>query len=292
MTELTPVKIRISGFQSLADVEIEVHGFTCVTGPSNIGKSAIIRAISGSLLNSPVTGMVRKGEKHCTVSVEAEGWGYKWEKGEKGINRYWMPGSDKPLDKVGAGQIDEVANMGFQSVRIGNKVVQPWFAHQFEPLFLMNQSGPAITDFISEVSRLKVLQDAVIINARGRRRALDKAKLHEESVTELQGKDAAVGQLDNLLKVEKDLEAQLASLQEWEGRARRGQEFAEAMDRTALAGWFLDRLPIDKRVTFYSRYGEWFATACALALVAAIAWPAGIGLIRRRRARRQRKATA
>jgi hypothetical protein len=35
------------------------------------------------------------------------------------------------------------------------------------------------------------------------------------------------------------------------------------MNRTALAGWFVDRLPIDDRVTFYSRHGEWFANGCA-----------------------------
>ena len=239
MGELTPVKIRIKNFQSLKDVEIEVHGFTCITGPTNIGKSAVIRAISGSLLNSPVTGMVRKGEKNCTVTIEAEGWGYTWEKGERGINRYWMPGADKPLDKVGAGQIDEVVDMGFPSVRVGSRTVQPWFAHQFEQLFLMRESGPAITDFISEVSRLKVLQDAVIINARGKRRATDKAKLHLESVEALREKEEAVSQLDSLLRVEEDLDAQLSSLQEWEERRRRGQELVDSMDRTAECIRFL-----------------------------------------------------
>jgi hypothetical protein len=50
-----------------------------------------------------------------------------------------------------------------------------------------------------------------------------------------------------------------------------------------MAGWFLDRLPIDKRVSFYSRHGEWFADGCAAVFVAALLWPLGLRLVRRRR---------
>ena len=49
-----------------------------------------------------------------------------------------------------------------------------------------------------------------------------------------------------------------------------------------MAGWFLDRLPIDKRVTFYSRHGEWFADGCAVLFAAALVWPLGTRLVRRR----------
>jgi apolipoprotein N-acyltransferase len=49
-----------------------------------------------------------------------------------------------------------------------------------------------------------------------------------------------------------------------------------------MAGWFLDRLPIDKRVTFYSRHGEWFADSCAVLFVAALVWPLATRLVARR----------
>lgn len=44
--KIKPVKVSIKNFQSVSDIEFEIHGFTCITGPTNIGKSAIIRAIS------------------------------------------------------------------------------------------------------------------------------------------------------------------------------------------------------------------------------------------------------
>ena len=35
-----------------------------------------------------------------------------------------------------------------------------------------------------------------------------------------------------------------------------------AMDRTGMAGWFADKMPIDKRVTFFSKYGQWLDFCC------------------------------
>jgi apolipoprotein N-acyltransferase len=42
---------------------------------------------------------------------------------------------------------------------------------------------------------------------------------------------------------------------------------ADAMKRTGIAGWFTDKMPIDKRVTFFSRHGQWLDNCCTLCLV-------------------------
>jgi len=55
---------------------------------------------------------------------------------------------------------------------------------------------------------------------------------------------------------------------------------SEAMKRQGMAGWFVDELPIDKRVTWFSRYGQWLDLGCALCLAAAITVPAAAGFIR------------
>jgi apolipoprotein N-acyltransferase len=54
------------------------------------------------------------------------------------------------------------------------------------------------------------------------------------------------------------------------------------MRRTGLSGWFLEKMPIDSRVTFYSRHGQWLDTGCAVAFVTVLIVPAVIGLARRR----------
>ena len=64
---------------------------------------------------------------------------------------------------------------------------------------------------------------------------------------------------------------------------------ARAMDRTGMAGWFADKMPIDTRVTFYSRHGQWLDTGCAIAFGAVVILPGGAGLIRRRRRHAKKK---
>jgi len=45
---------------------------------------------------------------------------------------------------------------------------------------------------------------------------------------------------------------------------------ATAMERKGLAGWFADKMPIDRRVTFFSNYGQWLDFSCAACLVSLI----------------------
>ncbi len=95
--------------------------------------------------------------------------------------------------------------------------------------------------------------------------------------------------VENRLAVIRSVNTGISCLIESTGRIRDGYLAAsdqfptEAMDRTAMTGWSLDRLPIDKRVTFYSRHGEWLANGCAIAAAVAVAWPLAIRLVRRRK---------
>lgn len=41
----------------------------------------------------------------------------------------------------------------------------------------------------------------------------------------------------------------------------------QAMARTGMTGWFVDRVPIDKRNTVFSRYGQWLDFCCAACFV-------------------------
>ena len=56
-----------------------------------------------------------------------------------------------------------------------------------------------------------------------------------------------------------------------------------AMARQGMAGWFVDQMPIDKRATFFSKYGQWLDFCCALCLISLIIVPSLAGLVRTRR---------
>ena len=44
----------------------------------------------------------------------------------------------------------------------------------------------------------------------------------------------------------------------------------ETMKRTGVEGWFIDRIPIDKRITFFSKYGEWLDIFCEICVLSMI----------------------
>jgi hypothetical protein len=237
-----PISVRIQNFQSIADVSFVVDGFTCIVGKTNIGKSATIRAISGALLNSPVTGDVRKSAKFCSVSLQSKDWGFRWEKGASGGGVYYINGIDKPLDKIGQGQIDVISKMGFNSVEIGDHTTQAWFASQFDTVFLLNETGPSVTDFISGVSRLTILQDAIIYSMRNKKKHLDEVKIREGSINKLKKKEASVAGVDRLIELKKDLVDQAESINRYEEKILSIEKHKDHIEKNSVAVKDLEKI--------------------------------------------------
>ena len=208
---LKPVHIHIRNFQSIEDVELEVRGLTVITGKTNIGKSAIVRSISSAIMNNSVIGMVRKGASFASVDIRSDDYSFRWEKGEKGVNRYLL--GDRILDKVGAKPIDEIIKMGFGSVRVGSEDIYPWLASQFFPIFLLDKTGSQVTEFISEVSRLNVLQDATTLSNRKKKRLNDTSGIKEAELKKLRSKKAHFGGIQDIKSLHDDISEQIKSIE-------------------------------------------------------------------------------
>ncbi len=103
--------------------------------------------------------------------------------------------------------------------------------------------------------------------------------------------------VENRLPVLRSVNTGISCLIDSSGRIRNtpiawSEEFPiPPMQRTGMAGWFLEKMPIDNRVTFYSRHGQWLDTGCAAVFVAVLIVPAFVGLARRR-ARRSAQTSA
>lgn len=67
---------------------------------------------------------------------------------------------------------------------------------------------------------------------------------------------------------------------------------AQAMSRTGITGWFVDEMPIDKRISIYSRFGPWLDNACAVAFAALLTWCLVASLAARRKAKASRPKPA
>ncbi|MBN1807227.1 MAG: apolipoprotein N-acyltransferase [Sedimentisphaerales bacterium] len=55
----------------------------------------------------------------------------------------------------------------------------------------------------------------------------------------------------------------------------------DAMSRMGMPGWMLDRIYIDKRTTFFSKYGQWLGVCCELCLILPIIVPLSVRYYRK-----------
>lgn len=235
------IDIEVKGFQSIECACIKVEGFSALVGRSNIGKSAFVRAVRSALTNPAGTSFVRHGVgcarqtrkngKSCkcssSVHIQTSGLDLLWEKGDS-INRYTFNG--QIYDKPGQGVPDFLAESGFAPVKAGDKTGSIQVADQFFPIFLLDQSGPAIAEAISDVSRLDQINAATRLADKDRREAVAKRKVREGDVKELEGSLSSFDGFDTALQSLQEADEGFQALVRVQGKVQQLGRFLDAME--------------------------------------------------------------
>ena len=77
--------------------------------------------------------------------------------------------------------------------------------------------------------------------------------------------------VENRLAILRSVNTGISCLIDSAGRIRNGFIVGDlpvgATDRTGMAGWFIDRIPIDNRATIFSKYGEWLDFCCEVCVI-------------------------
>jgi hypothetical protein len=216
------VRIEIHNFQSIAKEVVEVDGFSAVVGRSNIGKSAVVRAVKSALTGPPSEALVRHGEDcqrilkgnkkcqcFCSVRIQAEGLDLLWEKGDN-VNRYVYNGVEHTV--VGKGTPDFLAD-GFGPVKLGDDKEVLQVSEQFSPIFILNKSGTVVADVLSDVAKLDQINTAIRLVERDRKEASSTRKVREKDVKDLEvqlegyeGLDGVVSRVHALEKLDREVE--------------------------------------------------------------------------------------
>jgi hypothetical protein len=193
------IRVEVKNFQSIAQETVEISGFSVVVGRSNIGKSALVRAVKAALTGAPADHYVRhsvdcqravKGAKtckcFCSVRIVAEGFDLLWEKGDA-VNRYVFNGTEHTV--VGRGT-PEFLGAALAPVYIGGDSTPTLLqvADQFRPLFILDRSGTAVADVLSDVAKLDEINDAARAAEKDRRECASARKLREKDLKELDRK--------------------------------------------------------------------------------------------------------
>lgn len=188
------IDLVIKGFQSIEEVSFTIDGFTALVGRSNIGKSAVVRAIQSALTNALGTDFVRHGVRcsrrtrgtkkcrcQCSVHIQTEGLDLLWEKGDE-INQYTYNG--QLFSRVDRGVPDFLLK-DFSLVKVGDRRLLLQVADQSEPIFLLNQSGNVVADVLSDVAKLDDINAAMSLVEKDRREFNSVLKVREKDILSL-----------------------------------------------------------------------------------------------------------
>lgn len=209
------VRIEIRNFQSIAHIVLEVDGFSALVGRSNIGKSAVVRAIKAALTGAPVDGYVRhsldcqritKGAKSCkcfcSVHIKSDDLDLLWEKGDS-VNQYHYNGSNYTV--VGRGTPDFLAQ-NFAPVKIGDEKEIIQVSDQFRPIFILDRSGTVVADVLSDVAKLDQINEATHSAEKDRKETASTRKVREQDVLSIQSSLLFYDGLDKIADQVVDLE--------------------------------------------------------------------------------------
>lgn len=161
--------VEIQDFQSIKKGKVTISsGLNIVTGPTNRGKSAIIRAIDGSIFNKLSDDLVRVGTSIAGVTISNGDHTMICCRNAKGKNEktaYQFDGGTVQR-KVGRSQLPEVKDMfGVSDIRLKNDIlIKLNFWYQNDKPFLMDKTPGQLYEFFTLSSAdkyVKVLKQMV-----------------------------------------------------------------------------------------------------------------------------------
>ncbi|MDB4330175.1 AAA family ATPase [bacterium] len=212
------MKVKITNFQSIenCDIDIPEKSFTCLVGPTNIGKSSIRRALECVLYNKSEVSYIRKGAKECIVEVTFEdGMHVKWVRDKKTAT-YEIDGES--YAKLAGSVPEPLIQKGFKELVISNDRLNVQVAHQFENIFLLNQTGSRVTEVLSNLGNLNKIISANKECLSDKKNFKSKLKVRKEDFTlqkeklnSFKGLDEQRDKIETLKKIlteSKDLEIQ------------------------------------------------------------------------------------
>ena len=171
MTRL--VQLRLKNVQSIKSAVLPVGRLTVVVGPSNVGKSALVRAVALLARNGASTGLVRKGSSDLSVTAVFEGESAIQIRRGTRLSEYrlLLDGSPAVYPKCGVSVPAAVTKFwALASTDLGELS----FARQHDPPFLLKEPASGVARQIGALTNAHVLSDAV---RETNRRRLEQAQL-------------------------------------------------------------------------------------------------------------------
>lgn len=179
-------RVTIENFQSIKNAVLDLSpAITTITGKTDHGKSAMLRALRSLFFNQQGSGFITFGQVKSKVEGDFEGSSVVWEKGEK-VNRYILTvdGVEKVFDKVGRNVPEEViAFTQIRDIDFEEDKLRVNFADQFDPPFLLWESGIKASKILGSLTNLDMIYLALGNCSRDLKRDKASSKDLEERIS-------------------------------------------------------------------------------------------------------------
>ena len=232
-------KIRIQNFQAHTDETIKFgKKNTTIVGPSDAGKSAIIRALYWIFFNRPSgDAFIRKGAKFVRVVVWLDGHKIERKK-SKTSNLYVLDG--KRYKAFGSAVPEPIQNVLCIS--------ELNFQNQHDAPFWFSLSPGQVSKSLNEIINLQVIDNSLAFVAAETRKRTNAVEFCRERVFEAKKKRKELEWLDSV-------ERQLVKLERTRTSLDKGQKYIEELS-VLLQDAKLHQTNIDKFQTCWTRATE------------------------------------
>lgn len=224
--------VEVRNFQSLRDVRVRIGRFTVVTGPSNTGKSALVRAIRLLAFNARGSSFVTRGQKTATVVMTGDDWRVEVSRG--GRDSYTIQvgedgGAPHVFTKLGGKVPEQVTGL--------LRLAEVNFAGQLDRPYLLDQTGGEVTRVLGRLTNATLLHKAAQEANRRRLATAAALKAREADLTACEARLTAYAALPAEREAVEGAEVALESLRALEARRARLESLRSTVDvaRAALA---------------------------------------------------------
>lgn len=186
-------KVILENFQSHKYTVLEFNEqLNVIVGPSDSGKTAILRGIRWVLYNEPSGDyFIREGENHCSVTIEFND-GIKVKRfRSKSKNIYYLYNSDNDeiaFEGFGTSVPEEIINAtGIKKILLDRDLSKPInLSDQLEGAFLLSEKGSTRASSIGRLVGVNIIDDTIRDTLKDVRNLSVKKKNIEDRVSSLQ----------------------------------------------------------------------------------------------------------
>lgn len=203
---MTLKKIGVKNFQSIRDAEVELGSFTVLTGPSNSGKSAFMRAARALVRNGFTPSQVRQGTKETHVVLEFDDHTVEAVRG-KSKSTYILDGDE--YNKAGRTVPPEAE----AAMRLGLvSEVDSTFSTQYDSPYLISDPGSTAAKVLGSLTNVSVLHNGLRETNRRTLEAKAQLKSRNSDLTTYKEREASFEYVDEKRRIMDKAEAVMSEL--------------------------------------------------------------------------------